>query len=208
MFLLRNKKLFAVILILSIIIVLLTGILVYYLRARYIKNNGIAITPSQDFPVHKVTYFLQNDDDWSKDKIGNSSYVMGSTGCLITCVASALKDLGQTITPKELNKSLSSVNGFEGADLIWYKINEIIPEVEYQYNRIFSGSTIENDLKNNRLPIVNVRFNGNGVTHWVIVVGAKDGEFLIYDPANKNKMPIPLSTHGKVFAYRVLYPVQ
>ena len=77
--------------------------------------------------------------------------------------------------------------------------------VNYSYSRVFSSRTIENDLRNNRLPIVNVRYNGTGITHWVIIVGAKDGNFFIFDPLNKNETPIPLHMHGKVYAYRVLF---
>ena len=46
--------------------------------------------------------------------------------------------------------------------------------------------------------------HGSGATHWLLVIGAKNGEFSIYDPLSKNKEPIPLSAHGKVYAYRVL----
>ena len=96
------------------------------------------------------------------------------------------------------------MNGYAGADLIWYKINEAFPEVNYEYSRTFDSKTIEDHLKNNRLPIVNVKIHETGYTHWVVILGSKDGDFLIFDPLNKDKEPIPLSTHGKVYAYRVL----
>ena len=74
----------------------------------------------------------------------------------------------------------------------------------YSYERIFTEKNIEADLKQGLLPIVSVKYLGNGGSHWVMIIGAKDGDFLIYDPLNDNKTPIPLSTHGKVFSYRVL----
>ncbi len=205
----RNRTFYKV-LFSFIAIIALVGIYggYYVYQSRYIKKQGIIITPSKDYPIHDVEYYLQNDKEWSSDTIGNSKSSMGSTGCLITCVASSLTDLGEKITPKELNQQLSDVEGFQGADLIWYKINEIIPSIEYSYSRVFNNKTIEGDLENDRLPLINVKFYGNGVTHWVVVVGAKDGDFLVYDPANKNKEPIPLSTHGKVYAYRVLHKTQ
>ncbi len=175
----------------------------YVFSTRYIKLFGITLTPSRDFPVADITYYLQNDPLWSSDKIGSTSSTLGKEGCLITCVAVSLNNLGIEITPKKLNQSLSDANGYQGADLIWYKINEVLPSADYSYERIFSSETIEKDLEDGKLPIVNIRLNGI-VTHWVIIIGAENGEFLIFDPANKDKMPIPLQTHEKVYAYRVL----
>jgi len=179
---------------------------VYAGRAHYIKTVGITVTPSQNFEARAVQYYLQYDPDWSQDTLGHSQSRLGGAGCLIACVASGMSDLGVPITPKELNQQLTEVDGFQGDLLIWYKINEVFPEVDYTYSRIFSAATLERDLRAGRLPIVNVNYYGDGITHWVMIVGAQDGEFLIYDPANGNKEPIPLSLHGKVFSYRVLVP--
>ena len=79
------------------------------------------------------------------------------------------------------------------------------PEVDYTYSRIFSSRTIDRALESHLLPIVNVRYMGGGATHWVMVVGAENGDYLVLDPLHAGKDPIPLSTHGKVHAYRVLY---
>lgn len=179
----------------------------YVLRAKYISSSGIMLTPTRDYEVHTVAYYLQNDALWSGDKIGETSQTLGGAGCLISCAASTITDLGVDMTPAELNSKLTDIRGFSGANLIWYKINEAVPEVNYTYSRIFSAKTIEKDLEQGRLPIVNVRYKGGGVTHWVVIIGAKDHEFLIYDPLNRDKVPIPLSTHGKVYSYRVLKSV-
>jgi hypothetical protein len=176
---------------------------IYVLRVKYISTCGLTLTPTRDFEVREVVYYLQNDPAWSKDKIGETSRTLGGTGCLISCAASAVTDLGVTITPGELNEKLSDIGGFAGADLIWYKLCEAVPGVDYTYSRIFSGKTIENDLARGLLPIVNVRYFG-GATHWVLIIGAENGAFMIYDPLNQEKTPIPLSTHGKVYSYRVL----
>ena len=117
---------------------------------------------------------------------------------------SAINNLGIQINPQELNERLREVEGYENGNLIWYKLNETIPSVDYRYSRVFTVKTIENDLKNGLLPIVNVRYHKYGITHWVLIVGAVDGEFIIYDPANTQLSYLPLSTHGKVYAYRVI----
>ena len=188
----------AAILIIGVILV------IYATRVLYIRDNGLSIKPSTDHETHSIQYYLQNDDEWANDLIGGTNRRIGSAGCLVTCVASAATDLGVSVTPKEVNSALSSNDGFQGADLIWYKINESFPEIDYKYSRIFSSSTIEKDLELGLLPIINVKMNGNGVTHWLLVVGAADGEFLVYDPLNSDKKPIYLSKHGNVYSYRVL----
>lgn len=202
----KNRKKLRTALIIAAVILFaaaLTGGFII-LRVKYISWFGITLTPSRDFEPHEVTYYLQNDPEWARDTIGETSQTLGGTGCLISCVASAATDLGVSMTPTELNEKLSGIGGYSGASLIWFKIHEAVPEVNYTYSRVFSAKTIENDLAEGRLPIVNVRYKGGGGTHWVEIIGAKDNEFLIYDPLNSEKTPIPLSTHGKVYSYRVL----
>lgn len=197
-----NRKIVIIIILIILVPILFFGF--YAIGSLYIKKLGINLKASKDYELKNVVHYLQNDTNWSSDKIGASSYTMGGAGCLITSVSSAITYLGVEINPKELNQKLSNVDGFDGANLIWYKIKEAIPEVDYSYNRIFTSKTIERDLKQGLLPIVNVKYFKTGITHWVLIVGAKDGEFIIIDPANRNLEPMPLSTHGRVFAYRVL----
>ena len=177
---------------------------VYVARVYHIKAIGVTLTPTGDHEIINVRYYLQNDPEWGGDKIGGSGSSIGGAGCLVTCVASAITDLGVPVTPKDVNARLTEVGGFDGGDLIWYKINEAFPEIDYRYSRTFSGATIERDLESGLLPIVNVRFGGHGMTHWLLIIGASDGEFLAFDPLNADKEPIKLSKHGKVHAYRVL----
>jgi hypothetical protein len=199
----NRRKFFIMVSVIAAIAIFIGGY--YVIASRIIKYDGIELSPSKDYPVNEITYYLQNDPQWAVDKIGHSNSSMGGAGCLITCIASAVSDLGIAITPQEVNERLTAVDGYDGNELIWYKINEAIPEVEYKYSRLFSRNTIEKDLRDGLLPIVNVKLNGNGITHWLLIVGAKDGDFLVFDPLNKAFEPIPLSTHGKVYAYRILY---
>ncbi len=200
----KNKKIRTAILVLCVLLFAAAAAGGYYaLRAKGII--GITLTPSRDYEIHPVTYYLQNDPLWADDKLGSTSRSLGGAGCLISCVASAITDLDSAVTPGELNKRLTDVGGFSGGDLIWYKINEAVPSIDYTYSRVFSAQTIEKDLKQGLLPIVNVKYRGGLVSHWVLIVGAKDGDFLVYDPLNGDKEPIPLSVHGKVYAYRVLH---
>lgn len=196
--------------IISILCVLLAAIItlsMYVGRVYYIKNMGIKLVSSQNHTVAITQYYIQNDPKWKDDTIGNTSRRMERYGCLISSVSTAISNLGIPITPKEFNNKLTQNNGFQGADLIWYKINESIPEVSYRYSRIFSSRTIEKDLEIGLLPIINVKYYKTGITHWVLIVGAKDGEFLICDPLDDGFSIKKLSEHGNVYAYRVVEKV-
>ena len=199
----RALFIFCCILLLMLLIIGTTPA-IYAARVYYIKTIGLELKPSRDFEVKSIRYYLQNDAEWGGDSIGLSNRKMSGTGCLITCVASAITDLGVPVTPGEVNLKLTEVDGYQGAELIWYKINEAYPEIDYKYTRIFSSATIESDLQSGLLPIVNVRMNGIGATHWLLIIGAKNGEFIAYDPLNPAKEPINLSKHGNVHSYRVL----
>ena len=204
----KKRVLYSILILFCVLLLVATPFLIYAGRVYYIKNFGIKLTASKDYPVTITEYYRQNDPQWKDDTIGNSGRKMGNTGCLISCVATAISNLDVPITPKELNAMLTRNDGFLGADLIWYKINEAIPEVDYRYSRIFNSKTIEKDLEKGLLPIVNVRYYHTGITHWVLIVGAKDGEFIICDPLDHGTKTKLLSEHGKVYAYRVIERTQ
>jgi hypothetical protein len=200
-----KKQLYYSLLGVSLVIVITIVILALYVgRVYYIKNFGIRLIPTQDYAVPELSYYRQNDPEWKNEEIGASQRKMGSTGCLVSCVSSAISQLDSPVTPKEFNDSLTQVNGFQGADLIWYKINEAFPNIDYRYSRTFSNRMIESDLEKGLLPIVNVKYHKTGITHWVIITGAKDGEFIICDPLGDGHSTRLLSDHGKVYAYRVI----
>ncbi|TYQ18352.1 UNVERIFIED_CONTAM: peptidase C39-like protein [Acetivibrio alkalicellulosi] len=202
----RKKKIFFAVL-LIIIAIVFGSIGTYYSRALWIKFNGIKLVPSKAIEPIEVSYFLQIDPEWSKDRIGNTQYILGSSGCLISALASSMNKLGYETDPKQLNKEFSLNDVYTGnGEVIWYKINEVIPEIDYTYKRAFSRRTIENYLKQGLLPIVEVKFNTTGIFHWVLIVGSNNEDFLIFDPLYKDREPIELKKHGKVYSYRILIP--
>lgn len=180
----------------------------YAARHFYISHNGITLKAKQDMKPLLTSCYQQNDPLWGSERIGRTSTTIGSQGCLISCAAASITNLGYQITPKELNHKLTAKDGYDGANLIWYKIHEAIPEMDYKYSRIFTASTIDRDLKNGYCPLVNVKFRNGGITHWVMIVGAENGEYLVCDPLNPDAEPFPLSEHGKVYSYRVIVPAE
>ena len=202
---LKNKSVRILIIALSLILLVIGGFGIYYGRALFIKKIGINVKPTKMFKPYGVNYYLQNDSKWEKNPIGSSRYTMGGHGCLISVLATSMDYLGYETDPQGLNTIFSNQGVYtENGDVIWYKINEAIPQINYEYKRVFESSTIEKDLEEGRLPIVKVKYHKSGIHHWVLIVGADKDGFLISDPLNENKSPMPLGVHGRVYAYRVL----
>lgn len=195
-----------VVLALAAVLVLLAGLAAggYYLAYQNIRANGIVLQPGAVAEPVQAVAFLQNDPAWAEDYIGDSDYSMAGAGCLISCVAGVLCQLGVETDPGALNRNLSAADGFAGGDLLWYKLEELYPQVAYHYKRLFSARDIDRDLVAGRLPMVKVKYKGNGAQHWLLVVGATEADYLVLDPLNADRQPIPLATHGRVYAYRML----
>ncbi len=190
----------------GLMVILVFGICVatYGGAVMYIKNYGITLKPSRAIEPLDVKIFLQNDDQWGEDYMGESKFKMRGYGCLVSVLASASKYHGIQTDPGKLNKIFTQKGVYTNSgEVIWYKIKDALGTIDYKYGRIFDRGRIENDLKKGLLPIVMVKYHGTGIHHWVLIVGAND-DFLIVDPLSKEI--IPLSTHGRVYAYRVLTP--
>ena len=172
-------------------------------RAFVIKNYGIDLTPNGEIPLHEVKAFLQNDASWAQDKLGASSFGMGGHGCLVCCVASAMCALGMETDSGKLNKLLFEKGVYTpDGDIIWSNLKAL--GLTYDYNNDFDASVLEKHLQNGLLPMVKVKYKGKGAYHWVLVTGSTQEDFMVIDSLHAAKEPIPLKTHGKVYAYRVL----
>ena len=198
-----KKKIFIVVL-----CVLLVGLVlaVYPMGVFYTRNHGVQLIPTKVIPPAEVTYFLQNDPLWASDSLGNSSSSIGGSGCLISSIASAVSSYGLSYTPKEINKLFTENGVYTDSGLvIWKNIKDAVPGIDYKYSRTFDVSTIENLLEDGKLPIIEVKYKGFGINHWVLVIGSDENDFLVMDPLNQSKTPLKLSAHGsKAYAYRYL----
>ena len=188
-------------------ILIIGGVLaIYPLNVFKTRANGVKLVPTKVISPAEVTYFLQNDPLWTSDSLGNSSSSMGGSGCLISSIAATISHLGFPYTPAELNEIFTE-NGVytENGLVIWKNIKNAIPHVDYKYGRTFNVDTIERLLTDGKLPIIEVKYKGFGINHWVVVIGADENDFLIMDPLNQAKTPIKLSEHGgRAYAYRVM----
>ena len=71
--------------------------------------GSVALKPSKlELPAQSITAYRQDEAAWADDLLGESSYTMASSGCLVTCIASAVSmETGTAITPGSLNAIFS-----------------------------------------------------------------------------------------------------
>lgn len=198
------KKFIKIIGVLSLVITM--GIGFYVFRVYYIKKFGITIKPSEVISKYDIPYYLQNDPIWGDSTLGNTEENLRATGCLVSSLASGITLLNDTINPSQLNIKLRENGAFTSSGyVIWNKIKSINPNIDYSFKRFFTSSDIDNDLKSGHFPIVKVKYYGNGIFHWVSIIGSSKDDYWIMDPLEASQKAIKLSTHGKVYAYRKIF---
>ena len=208
MAILRRKRVFYISLSALLIVVFVAGGLIanYGFTFLRIKSEGVVLAPTKAIEPFAITYYLQNDPQWSTDKLGDSSSTMGGAGCLVASITTAMDYYGVKYIPQEVNSLFRENDVFnENGQVIWMNIKNAIPEIDYKYDRVFDTQTIEDLLDEGLLPIIEVKYKGTGINHWVVVIGSDGTDFLVMDPLAQSKTPTKLSEHGgRAYAYRVL----
>lgn len=183
-----------------------TGMFFY---VRFNGDPGVAIKPKGDKPAGKVAAYYQRDERWKEDTLGNSGFSMGGSGCLTSCIASALSteekalETGVSMTPGELNRIFGQQQVYNAqGDIVWAQIKEALPGTQVVVASSVKEKEIESLLADGHYPIVKVKVGGHGASHWVLLVGSRDGEYLCMDPLEPDGELIPLSRHGGV-VYRM-----
>lgn len=197
-----NKSKFKIIfIILLVIIICLIGFCVIRFRGGKVVHSDKNITVTEN-----VIFYRQDDSSWAADKLGTSKYDMKGSGCLITCIASALSMSGEKITPGQLNLSCSEddfVYDAEG-NLLWDGLRESTGYDVRVYSEV-SEDTLMQCLGEGIFPIARVRVNGFGNFHYVLIVKAENEMFYCMDPLKEGL--IPLSQYGnRVYAIRAVGP--
>ena len=173
---------------------------------KFKDRNGIVVKSSSDFPVNEnIVAYRQDNDEWKSDKIGNSKYSMESSGCVITCIATAISDSRLAMNPGELNRFLSDHNVFDDeGNLQWGKIDEIdgLSADVYQEK---SSDIIDGCLSTGHYPIIKIHRNTLfSYHHYVLVIGAEDGEYICMDPL-QDKLTKLSDYNNKIYAIRCVY---
>jgi hypothetical protein len=174
-----------------------------------LERPQIQQTVRPDLMLKDWANFRQDERGWAYEPLGNTGETMREFGCTVTSVANAITNFhGDYITPKVLNKDLIRVGAFtERGWLIWSKISEA---TDGRYSAtIFntpSHANIDSCLAANQYPVVKIMLRGV-VQHWVLIVGRKNGEYMIRDPleGDRAEAPIKLSSRAnKVHSVRCI----
>ena len=195
----KNRKIMKWILLLLVAI----GAVVIMLGLKL--RNGVHIEAEQTEMIPQaVTAYRQDDMRWAEDTLGNSSFKMKSSGCLTTCIASAVSmEYADQVTPGELNKLFSENNVYDGeGNIQWSAIEKIDGYAVKVYGDV-SGEEICECLKEGHYPIVRVRMYGVGSFHYVLIVGIEDGDYICMDPLENDLTKL---SHylNRIYALRVV----
>lgn len=115
-----------------------------------------------------MTVYSQRDSKWASEKLSlSSTSTIGNFGCTITCIG-MLADL----TPSEVNQRLKAVGGFSGELVIWSKIKDAIPWLEFEWRGYtFDQARVDQAVSDYGLCLVEVDFDGQisspNDRHWV-----------------------------------------
>ena len=167
---------------------------VFFFGCRWLRNHGAVVFPKKDVEVsvREDVFYSQKDARWAEEKLGNSRFAMRGSGCLVCCIAASLQ-----------------LQGREEGNLQWDKLSQIDGRIAVERCKTVNAADIQESLASGRFPIVRVRINGVGSVHYVLIVGAKDGEYWCMDPLSESGKAVPLSAFGnRVYAVRYVDFVQ
>ncbi len=202
-----------------IVIVLGLGAGAGYVGWRYpsvirdiVKGPGNTVSVRVDGPdmtLPDAVAFRQDTAEWADDTMGQTSDTLGDYGCTVTSVANAISNLaGAPISPKQLNEKLGQVGGYTSRGwLIWSKVTEATDgAVRITVHEEPTHEGIDACMADGDYPIVKIKLGGV-IPHWVLLVGRKDGEYIMRDPlvGAPDDPAIPVSVRGKtIYSFRCL----
>ena len=121
----------------------------------------ITVSPKISLSVDKLK---QTDKRWKNTKLGNGSYTIGSSGCVLTSVTMLYNYAHENdLTPPEMQKKLS----FSGSGIIWSSVTK---HGMTQKGGSISLASIYAKLKQGH-PVLLFCKNSSGGTHAVVVTG-------------------------------------
>lgn len=191
----KNVRIF---MILFFILVILAAIY-FFMMLRF--RGSVKVYPDKDISVtDNIILYRQDNSSWAADHLGDTSFIMKKSGCLVTCIASVLG-----ITPKTLNKEFSENHVYDSeGNLLWNRISNVNDDYKVEVYSEVSEEILMNCLENGRFPIVRVRMHGFGNFHYVLIVKAEGGVFYCMDPLRDELAP--LTVYGnRVYAVRCVY---
>lgn len=183
-------------------------------RSSYIKNEGITISASEipDVETANIDIINQTNSNWGMEIMCNDiSKRICQYGSQICCTASVFRLFGIYRTPYDMynefhEKGLYSDDGSDPFcnvpyEYMYYKYKVSYSAPALHTKTLFSSEDIIN-LLNNNIPVL-VRTKHPLIERfWVVIIGIKDGEFVIMDPMSNEYGT--LSTYDNKI-YEIIY---
>jgi uncharacterized protein YgiM (DUF1202 family) len=139
--------------------------------------------------MFKTQNLYQNDEQWKKTPLGNSSETIGGWGCLLTSVTMVLNGIGYSETPVTVNEKMKGAGGFQGAFFIPSVLPYVWPNSAYRDMTPCETwpapiSQIDAAVAQGKPVILQVDWNKQaGIqTHFVVVKEKKGDDYALYDP--------------------------
>lgn len=195
-----GKRACSVIVLLAGIVIIVLGFMLLRFRGSTVVHAGEMISSNP-----KIVFYRQDDERWAAETMGDSAYTLAESGCLVSCIASAVTMMGNEKTPYSLNEMFSGQNVFDAeGNLLWDNLRNT-GEYEAEVFGSVTEELLTSLLKEGKYPIVRVRMYGLGNFHYVLIVKAEAGEYYCMDPLRDGL--VPLSLYGnRVYAVRCVYP--
>jgi len=137
--------------------------------------------------VLNVLRFSQGDPRWASATYAGSTYTIQQQGCALSTLAMALYYEGVTTDPGALNTLMNNNNDFVGNNVNWDAATRDASNKTLRFHayRTTDAQYLSQTLANGYPIIVGVDLNDNGDPgHFVLVVGEKNGHFVINDPGH------------------------
>ncbi len=168
--------------------------------------GSVRIVPEKDYEVSgEIKAYDQRDEEWKDDKLGNSKYTIGSSGCVLTSIASAVSGTDGAADPKALNTYFTENSVFDSEGNLQWDVLDSLDGFNADVYSENSQEIVDECLEDGKYPIVRVRTNnGLGAVHYVLIVGAEDGEYICMDPL-KGSFTTLESYGRKIFAVRCVW---
>ena len=200
------KKINILRIIIFIILVLVVITAAIFIINKIVDRGGTKVSCTSDYPVNEgLTAYRQDDIRWKSDKIGNSSYTMEDSGCIISSIATAISESENALNPGELNDYLSKNNVFDlEGNLQWQTMNEL-PGFHVEVYSDVSAEIIDSCLADGHYPVIKVHRKVIGsYHHYVLIIGTEDGEYICMDPLEDNLTKLS-DYKDKIYAIRCVW---
>ena len=196
----------------TIIVILLIGI-IFLLWLKWdtiIGKKTIPISPInpqaiQNIPLIPIpSQYNQNDEKWSNDLLGNTKESLGNIGCLVSSIAMNLSYYNIIIDPKKLNQKLQKIDGYtKDGWLIWDKLKDATENrININFPKLSHKSIDELLLA--KTPVLAKIFIDKRIPHWVLIVGKKEGKYLIYDPLKSDTLKNISVYNSLIYSIRIV----